>query len=717
MPLASRHSSRNDAVRGAPPHTALHSREILISVFVGIGYYFGVHAGFALTPESSPVSMAWPPNAILLAGFLLMPPRRWWLLVALVAPAHFGSELALGVPWNMAAFWFFTNVLEALLGASLIVRWLGGPPNFARVRDLSIFITAVLSAVLVASFLDAGSVAVVGWRYDEYWQIYRTRFFSNTLAALTFAPPLVIWFTMGIGLRRTGYLPLLEFVALFAGTCIASFVAFRNIYSPQFATVLYVPLPFLIWAALRYGVIGVTLCSAVVTGFAITAVLEGPIPSSIRSPENAVRTVQVFLIIAESSLMLLAAAFAELRRSKEAMARNEERLELALHSAEMGIWNWDFRADRVTWRSARDKSGFETRTRSRSSRHLLRLVHESDRAKVSQVFRDALRQRGSAELECRFVVGRRRHCWTAAKGRVLTDETGDPVRMIGVFLDITQRKNQELQTRVHREQLAHLGRVSVLGELSGAIAHELNQPLTSILLNAQATLRDLKGDSLDIAEMANSLQEIVDEDKRAGEVIRRLRALLLHGTVEMHPLDINECIGEVLLLENTDLIAHHVAIDLQLERPSPCVMGDRVQLQQVLLNLVINARDAMAGNAPEDRLLRIVSTREDGLVCVRVSDNGPGIRDTESIFEPFYSTKGHGIGMGLAICRSIITAHGGRVWASNADARGATFHLCMPSLSGEVGTTATAIRSPEAQRPTSERMASRSSSPSTGLRK
>src|SRR5690606_29449997 len=121
------------------------------------------------------------------------------------------------------------------------------------------------------------SVAVVGWRYDEYWQIYRTRFFSNTLAALTFAPPIVISFTTGIRLRRrTGYLPLLEFAALVAGTCLASFVAFRNIYYPQFATVLYVPLPFLIWAALRYGVIGVTLCSAIVAGFAINAVLEGP---------------------------------------------------------------------------------------------------------------------------------------------------------------------------------------------------------------------------------------------------------------------------------------------------------------------------------------------------------------------------------------------------------------------------------------------------------
>lgn len=681
VPIASRQNGRTNAVREASWLPALRSCRLVNAIVLAIAYYLGVHVGFALTPDSSPVSTMWPPNAILLAGLLLAPPRSWWLMIVAVLPAHLAAELALGVPFGLASLWFLSNAGEALIGAALIVRYLGGRPRFDRVRDLSIFIIAgAVVAPLLTSFLDAGFVAIAGWRYDGYWEIWRTRLFSNALATLTLVPLIMVVFQRQIGsLWRPGLAWGLETAALLVSICVASLVVFEHVYAREFATFLYLPLPFLMWAALRYGVVGVSLCAAIVAGFAITGLLEGPGASATQSAEGAARSVQVFLLIAESSLMLLAASLAELRHSRRTAARQEERLKLALNAAGMGTWEWDIGEDRVTWRPARQEGGSESITRTRSSKQLLRFVHEGDRSAVVQAIEDALRKDGSADVEYRFLQGIGRYSWIASKGRTLTDSEGNPMRMIGVFVDVTERKVEEMRTRTQREQLAHLSRVSILGELSGAIAHELNQPLTSILLNAQSALREMDGEVLSVQEITEILQEIIADDKRAGEVIRRLRALLLRGAVEMRPLDINECIEEVLRLEQNDLTAHQVVTEIQLEKPSPAVIGDRVQLQQVLLNLVVNARDAMASNGTEDRTLRIMSANGDDLVWVRITDSGPGIRDTEAIFEPFFSTKGHGIGMGLAICRTIVSAHGGRVWATNNPARGATFHLCVPT--------------------------------------
>jgi signal transduction histidine kinase len=197
------------------------------------------------------------------------------------------------------------------------------------------------------------------------------------------------------------------------------------------------------------------------------------------------------------------------------------------------------------------------------------------------------------------------------------------------------------------------------------------------------------------------IRDIIAEDKRAVEVIRRLRALLVGGATEMQPVHVNDCIEEVLGLERTDLIAHQVTTDVRLQAGLPAVIGDRVQLQQVLLNLVVNARDAMAEIDPGGRTLRIASAMSDGRIHIEVRDTGRGIPDTEAIFEPFFSTKEHGVGMGLAICRTIISAHGGRLWASNNPGPGATLHVSMPAASLS----------------TASRTASSSSSPSTGLQK
>ena len=239
--------------------------------------------------------------------------------------------------------------------------------------------------------------------------------------------------------------------------------------------------------------------------------------------------------------------------------------------------------------------------------------------------------------------------------------------------DITERKRAELERAVQRDELAHLSRVVLLAELSGSLAHELNQPLTAILSNAQAGVRFLAHSPPNLDEVRDSLINIVENDKRAGEVIRRLRAMLRKDRADHRHLDINDVVLDVLRIIRGDLLNRNVDIKLELMPNLPAIEGDRVQLQQVLLNLVMNAADAMADiDAGREITVRTQLTDSDG-VEVSVVDVGRGIPegDLERIFSPFVTSKTSGIGLGLAGCTSIIQTHRGTLWATNNAARGA----------------------------------------------
>jgi two-component system, LuxR family, sensor kinase FixL len=248
------------------------------------------------------------------------------------------------------------------------------------------------------------------------------------------------------------------------------------------------------------------------------------------------------------------------------------------------------------------------------------------------------------------------------------------------IVDITERRIEEQATARQRDELAHLSRVAMLGELSGSLAHELNQPLTAILSNAQAAQRFLAQSPPRVDKLAEILADIVKSDHRAGAVIQRLRALLRKEEAQRHPLDVNELVDESLRLMRSDLLSRHVVLGTDLADALPAVSGDRNQLQQVLLNFVINGCDAMSGDATDGRLFVRTGINGSGKVEISVADQGPGIpeADLERIFEPFVTTKASGMGLGLAICRSIVDAHGGRLWATNNADRGATMHCELP---------------------------------------
>jgi PAS domain S-box-containing protein len=247
--------------------------------------------------------------------------------------------------------------------------------------------------------------------------------------------------------------------------------------------------------------------------------------------------------------------------------------------------------------------------------------------------------------------------------------------------DITERKRAELEAQRSRQELAHFTRVSTIGELTASLAHELNQPLTGILANAQAALRFLEATPPDLFEVREILTDIVDDDKRAGEVIRRLRGLLRKEDVRFRRLDLNVVIRDVAKLLSSDAIIRNISVRLELDPDPVFVSGDGVQLQQVVLNLLLNAMEAMAETDEEGRSITVrTENTEVEAVHVSVQDAGTGFRQgtLHMVFEPFYTTKPSGMGMGLAISKSIIEAHGGLIWAEDNSLGGATVHFSLP---------------------------------------
>jgi len=257
----------------------------------------------------------------------------------------------------------------------------------------------------------------------------------------------------------------------------------------------------------------------------------------------------------------------------------------------------------------------------------------------------------------------------------------DGDKILSIVRDITDRKRAELEAGAQRRQLAHLSRVAVLGELTGAMAHELSQPLTAALSNAQAALRFLDHNPPDLGEVRAALDDIVRNNRRAGAVIDHLRALLRKELPVHQPLNMNDVVREVIDLAHGEILSRRIRVTSSLNASIPPIRGDRIQLQQVVLNLVLNACDAMSDAEPARRELALATGRQDGFVQVVVWDRGIGIPSDQltRVFDPFVTFRDQGLGLGLAISRSIVEAHHGSIRAENNDDGGATFRCFLPA--------------------------------------
>jgi two-component system sensor kinase FixL len=368
----------------------------------------------------------------------------------------------------------------------------------------------------------------------------------------------------------------------------------------------------------------------------------------------------------------------KLQASEAALRESEQRMSLAADAADVEFWLLDLVQDEV-WLSegARSIRGLGKDERI-DTRLFLETIHPDDRGRFRAGVDEALGSGGRFQCEYRVLRPDGEIRWIAAQGHV--DQGADGrVRLRGVSADATRRKAAELEIEKSRVSLAHLSRVAMLGELSSSLAHEINQPLTAILANAQAAQRFLARDGEELQEVREILADIVKEDQRAGEVIRRLRLLLKKGEVEFQELELSEVVRDALELVRTDLLNRSVTVSADLPRGLPPAAGDRIQIQQVIVNLVTNACDAMEGKETRDRRIAVRTAADGGDLCVSIEDHGSGIspEQEQRLFEPFFTTKAQGMGLGLSVCRTIVEAHGGKLWATNNPDGGATFHFTL----------------------------------------
>ena len=797
--------SRNPRVWNVP----FDFRTIAIGACVFVGYYLGARLGFALTFQPHPVSVLWPPNSILVAALLLTPRRIWWFVLLAAFPAHCAAQLQSQVPPLMILCWFVSNSCEALISAGLTRFLVGEPIRFRSLRDAGIFcLCAVLIGPFLSSFLDA---AFVVWNHlgqDIYWKLIRIRFSSNALAALIVVPLIVTWVRNGVQrLRRARLWSYLEACALFVSLFSVSYAVLYEFGSGADSALLFIPLPLLLWAAIRFGSLGASSAISIVSFLAIWSGSHGHGPFSGGTAEHNALSIQIFLIALAIPLMFLAAVIeertkgnAQLRESEErfrivadaapvliwmsgvdklctffnktwleftghsleqemgngwaagvhpndlqrcletytqafdarkpfvmqyrlrrhdgeyrwisdngvphydaqknfagyigsciditellskeqALREFEERVVLAAKAAHLGVWELSIATNEL-WVSDSARALFQFDSETHLDHAAVQdRVHPEDRALRDSAIKRAIETEREYEIEYRILLPDGNLRWIGGRGRCLTGENGKGARLIGVSIDITPRKLAEAEALQHREELGHLSRVAVMGELTASIAHELNQPLSGIISNASAGQRFIDRGDVDLRELRELLGDIIADGRRAGDVLRGIRSMVKKGVTNRQRVNLNDLVVNVARMVSPNAMLQSCQLETLLESNLPAIEADPIQLQQVLLNLVINAFDAMHNtSAPHRKVVIATEQNGDGTIRASVRDHGIGIPEEvrERVFEQFFTTKAKGLGMGLAIVRSIVESHGGIIEAENAEGGGARFHFTLP---------------------------------------
>lgn len=347
-----------------------------------------------------------------------------------------------------------------------------------------------------------------------------------------------------------------------------------------------------------------------------------------------------------------------------------------------GFWSRKTKTGELFWSPEVWKMfGIDPATTRMSHNLFLELIHPEDRASFKEVSARAVREKKPYDIAYRAVLldGTVKHIH--AVGNPVLDESGEVVEFIGVSMDQTERIRANAAVQEAQAELASVARLTTMGELTASIAHEINQPLAAVVANGNAALRWLDRATPDLAEAKDALRGVIDEGNRVSEVIGRIRTLLRNRKPDYVATDINAAIREVLALTMNTLRARNIMIQTSLPGEMPAVLGDRVQLQQVVMNLVINGADAMNSVMDRSRILRIGSQVDgEDNVLVTIEDSGTGIDETikHRVFDPLFTTKCTGMGMGLPICRGIVMAHGGRLWASSRTPHGTEFRFTVP---------------------------------------
>ena len=762
-------------------HAVFNRRLLLIGLWVFAGYYLGCKIGFALTFKPHPISVLWPPNSILVAAFLLTPPRVWWFVLLAAFPAHWAAQLQGHVPPLMILGWFISNSCEAVIGAGLMRYLVGRPIRFRTLRNVGLFcLCVVFIGPFLSSFLDAAFVVWNHWGHDGYWELIRRRLSSNAISALIIVPLIVTWVTNGVRpLRTASRSRYLEACTVFLGLLAVSYFVLYELRSEADLTLLFLPLPFLLWAAVRFGVLGESTGISIVSFLAIWSASHGHGPFSGGTAEQSALSIQIFLIGLAIPLLFLATVIEErvtgetelgesesrfqivadaapvliwmsgvdklctffnkpwleftgrsmeqelgngwaegvhrddlqnclqvytsafearqpfvmqyrLRRNDgeyrwlsdqgvprydaqgrfagyigscvdvtdllnkdKALWQSEERMRLAADAVNLGIWEWDLATNEIWATNARRTLLGWPASGKVTFEDFISRVHPEDRSQIRQTISDAIRDAKDYDSEYRLVLPDGIVRWMSTRGSIHFDGQGKPARILGISIDITARKQAELDAQRDRVELSHLSRVALMGEMSASIAHELNQPLAGILSNAAAGQRFIDRGDVDLGEVRELLGDIISDGRRASDVVRGIRGMVKKEQIAHRSVDLNEVVMDTVRMASPDALLHSCQLETSLDANLPAVNGDPIQLQQVLLNLVINAFDAMRDAPVSNRRVAIATQpNEDGTVRISVRDYGLGISEEmrDRLFDPFFRTEDGRAGNGAGYC-------------------------------------------------------------------
>jgi PAS domain S-box-containing protein len=535
----------------------------------------------------------------------------------------------------------------------------------------ALILCGVLLGPFVSSFLDAGFVSLNHFGEQGYWQVWTMRFCSNVFTALTLVPVLVTWGTAPPELYRA-LQPVRAFeasIAILALIAVNVLVFVWEGNGPMSNPAwLYAPLPFLLWSAVRFGVGGTSTGILSVAILAIWGAVHGRGPFTSHSPEQNAFAIQIFFGVISTPLLFLAASIAE-------RGKAEERFTRVFRSSPDAMLITRLKDRRIIdvnerWEQMLGHRREESIGHTLSELNIFATPADGERLAAGTSSGERLHE---LELCLCTRPGELRHALISAD----SDDIAGERCVITIIRDITDRKRAEEA----QQNLAHVSRLAVVGELTAMVAHEVNQPLGAILSNADAAEILLQSENPPLKEIREILADIRKNDLRADEAIRRIRSLLRKREMQMHPFDLNETVTDVLRLVAGDVLRRRVVVQRHLSAQLPPVIGDRVSLQQVLLNLIVNGMDAMAETAEAERTLTLQSRLNgDGGVEVAVSDRGHGVpaQKLARIFDSFFTTKKEGMGLGLSIARSIIEAHRGRIWAENNPGGGASLRFTVP---------------------------------------
>ena len=626
----------------------------------------------------------WAPSGLFIATLVLAPRSTWlWWIVAGCVAEMFSNFIWFHSPPVAGFLIYVGNALEAVVGAWLINRTCGRPVRMETVQEvLALVIQGAGIAPLVSATVGSATLAWFGILSQTFTAAWPLWWIGDATGVLIVAPLSLVVLQNWQGKAHLSAARWKEIFVL--GLIFIGVAALSLSGALPFA---YIIMPPLLWAAVRFefkgAAITLTLLAVITAAFTISGVSQ--FAGDPEAQRHKQIMLQLFLATSAFSALIVAAISRQHHLAVLNARQSERALRELVETLPAHIWCTAPDGEPIYFsQQFRDFVGFNVDDidpggATRLSRLLDTITHPDDLGNVNTLFARSLATGGFYALKQRMRRFDGQYRWFEVRAAAMRDSEGAIVQWNGVCVDIDDQMHAEDALRNASDQLAQATQVASLAELSAAIAHEVNQPLAAIVANSYAFNRWLSAEPPNLERAKMTAERITRDANSAAEVVSRIRALFRHAPEVRSPEDVNRLIGEVCRLMTDKIPGQDIRIEAELAPDLPTVALDRVQVQQVLLNLIRNGIEAMDGVSGRTRALRIRSCREGGdAIRVDVRDSGTGFKDADRVFEPFFTTKRHGMGMGLAICRSIIESHGGRLWAANDQPYGATVAFTLP---------------------------------------